>query len=1384
MKTFEEKNNMNKKELKIEEKIEELRKFCEENKELPRSDTRLYQSLMHFKRKGDIRSVELYKKYKKVPTIHTLNFSDVVKFCETHHRLPNSSGANKVERALERIYLKNKEMPEAINLLKKFGRTKGKYLNISDFVEFCKTNNRLPKNMAGECGLFSFWMNNRDNTEIQDIERRFGKRQLIIVPFETLEEFCRKTGRLPISTKEDEKKLYKSYLHGRNRGDSRYIKLGEIYPNNKIGRCHTYEEAEKFCREYNRLPIGNKNNEEKSLYSYMSYHKEEERFSELFKKYKRKDVVPARSFEELEKFCKKHNRRPSGEIREEKGMYAFFLRGCKRGDPKFLKIKEEYPGKIKEKPNYTFEDLGKFCKENNRMPQLEVPEETLLYGFYYRNRHNERFIKLRKLYGKAVYCFDDLVDFCKKKNRLPKSIDKEQGLYVYFKTNLKRGKQEFIDLFNTHFKPSLTISEKIQNFYNQFGRFPKESSIIEEEKVLGEKLIKNPDKALNGVRVTLAPIVYQDFEQFTMAQQCEILSILGLPQQFIDEACEGRKKKATTKTLKDVFKNHGAELVESKDKKEQVSKSITEIGRIKRFSVIMAEYKADPHSPYLINESLNGLWDTIITESKYDSTSTYNELVSDTEQTEFFNIIKNQLVEEYKKAIEYIPSREYSGKYNPDLMQRLCIIRLRKKKYYANWSKTGTGKTLQSLLSSLDIDSKITLYILPNSTVSDKAGTKKKDGAIKEFVPNSNVIIYNGSTSLKSIIPSKRNYILVNYDKLSRVRFLRPLEDLAKEGKIDFICVDEVQMAKSRGDKAASNRNKALLALRRLAEDYNPNLYVLGLTATPVINNLYEVKTLCEIITGKSLGDDGLFSGNTISFAAAQTAHKYIVNYGFRYNYDYSKEIAEKETIIPIRGGKDLYNRINEINDKFKNLGKSRRGMAGIKELEDSQIILKLEACKHLIKPGVVIYTQYVGGEKENNTITIINRWLRQNGLESVLYTGQMNDLTEDEETGEQIKIRDEELQRFIGDPEKGIIGTNKTKVLIASSVLRTGVDGLQKVSNTIIMLSLPWTYADYEQLKGRFIRRNSNFNEVNIYIPTVSLKLTTGEWSWDKSKWEILQYKKDLSDLIIYGNYCDSNILRIAQTETERSLIEKALSQIDAPLEIYSEEIHPDIDYREVKRRLGNPKPYRRPKGSCIIHIHKRYDTMDTIEIEGDMAAPERRGSMIDYWIDQDKIVGKKGYVDSNTETAGLINDIYGGPDKKVADLGCGPHDPLRKLVTNCEEFFSCTFEPEEVTLPLDVVRCDSTRLNMVEDKYFDVVNHTNSHWGTNLNDYVLEDYRILKDDGVLIITSVCPPRKNKYKIIANAYLESGLWEYLVEPVRFGGKSGMTRGIFKKKGI
>ena len=846
-------------------------------------------------------------------------------------------------------------------------------------------------------------------------------------------------------------------------------------------------ELEKFCEENNRMPI-QKRREEKPLYKLYLKHKDEPEFVELKEKYCK---VRTHSISELRKFCEENGRMPRCNKANEGGLCNFYLRH--KDESEFVELKEKYSRtKV-----YTIDDLRKFCEETGQMPGKDKRQG--LYDFYLRHKEEPEFIELKKKYSRAlIYTIDDLCKFCEENGRMPILAQPgEGGLYEFYRRHADE--PEFIKIRDQYGIRSRSLNRKIQEFFDRYGRLPKESSMIEEERVLGEELRKDPNRALKGTKIIAPSLVMKDFEQFSVAQQYEVMAFFGIPMSFMDEACIGRKKKATTEALEEVFRAHGAEL-EVKEDERKVS-SRTQIGQIKRFSTFMSEYHADPNNPYLINESLNNLWDTIIKESKQGSTKTYDELVSDEETTEFFNIVRTQLVKEYKQVSEYKPGPEYSGKHKPDLMQKLCILRLREKKSYANWSKTGTGKTLQALLSSLDIDSKITLYILPNSTIADKAGSGKRIGAIKEFIPNSNVIIYkDGKSLMKEIKEDRRNYILVNYDKLSRSHFYEGLEELAKTKKIDFICIDEIQLAKSRGDQAASLRNRALLSLRKLAEDYNKNLYVLGLTATPVINNLYEIKTLCEIITGKDLGDDELFTGNSVSFAAAQTAHKYIVNCGFRYNHDYSSEITENEEVIPIRGGQNLYNRINDI---FKDFKKSRKGMIGIKELEDSQIILKLEDCKRrgLIKPGVTIYTPYVGGVGEENTISIINGWLRKNNLESILYTGQGRDLIMDEETGERITVRDSELQKFIGDSEKGISGTHEYKILVASSVLKTGIDGLQEVSNTIIMLGLPWTYADYEQLKGRLVRKNSNFNKVNIYIPMVSLMLTTGEWSWDKAK-------------------------------------------------------------------------------------------------------------------------------------------------------------------------------------------------------------------------------------------------------------------------------------------
>ncbi len=73
--------------------------------------------------------------------------------------------------------------------------------------------------------------------------------------------------------------------------------------------------------------------------------------------------------------------------------------------------------------------------------------------------------------------------------------------------------------------------------------------------------------------------------------------------------------------------------------------------------------------------------------------------------------------------------------------------------------------------------------------------------------------------------------------------------------------------------------------------------------------------------------------------------------------------------------------------------------------------------------------------------------------------------------------------------------------VLIASSRIGTGVNGLQYVCNKLIINSLPWTNAEYEQLIGRLYRQGSRFDQVRVIIP-VTFAMVNGErWSYCESQ-------------------------------------------------------------------------------------------------------------------------------------------------------------------------------------------------------------------------------------------------------------------------------------------
>ena len=71
-------------------------------------------------------------------------------------------------------------------------------------------------------------------------------------------------------------------------------------------------------------------------------------------------------------------------------------------------------------------------------------------------------------------------------------------------------------------------------------------------------------------------------------------------------------------------------------------------------------------------------------------------------------------------------------------------------------------------------------------------------------------------------------------------------------------------------------------------EEKNPALYVLGMSATPVINNLYEGKTLLQLITGQSF--DEIETKSTMQ--NCMKFYQMLIRYGVRIRPGYAASLA------------------------------------------------------------------------------------------------------------------------------------------------------------------------------------------------------------------------------------------------------------------------------------------------------------------------------------------------------------------------------------------------------------------------------------------------------------------------------------------------------------
>jgi len=211
--------------------------------------------------------------------------------------------------------------------------------------------------------------------------------------------------------------------------------------------------------------------------------------------------------------------------------------------------------------------------------------------------------------------------------------------------------------------------------------------------------------------------------------------------------------------------------------------------------------------------------------------------------------VRAQFVTEYHAAAALQPPASWRHKYQPLLMQRLTALRVLRDRRVANWSGTGAGKTLSAVLAAGVLNARTTLVVCPNAVV---------EGWAKEI----NAAYPYAKVSQKSMLPNwdqvpgsadAPRFLVVNYEALQQHASRARADTMLARERIDFAVIDELHNVKQREQAANESRRKALLSdILAKAAERNPAMAVLAMTATPVLNDLHEARSLVELVTGQT----------------------------------------------------------------------------------------------------------------------------------------------------------------------------------------------------------------------------------------------------------------------------------------------------------------------------------------------------------------------------------------------------------------------------------------------------------------------------------------------------------------------------------------------------
>lgn len=628
---------------------------------------------------------------------------------------------------------------------------------------------------------------------------------------------------------------------------------------------------------------------------------------------------------------------------------------------------------------------------------------------------------------------------------------------------------------------------------------------------------------------------------------------------------------------------------------------------------------------------------------------------NNTETNKFITEVRETFLREYEGACSIKIPDGYSFKFQPNLMQRLIAYRVKEYKRQGNWSGTGAGKTLSAILATRVVGAKRSVIVCPNAVVKNWAKN------IRETFPDS--VVYEKIFELEPE-DADHVYVILNYEKFQQASSEGEINQFLKKNKIDFIVIDEIHYSKQRFSETMSQRKKMVAALITNASNRNDDLRVLGLSATPVINTLYEGISLLELISGIDYSDLSTHP----SVPNCMSLYQKLATIGIRWMPEYKQTLNEEKIEIDC----------SEFIDEIEALGNKHTML----DLEKILLKAKLPEIKKRLKPKTVLYTHYV-----DEIDMTLKEEIEKEGFSVGFYTG-------DDKSG---------FEGFV----RGNID-----ILIGSSSVGTGVDELQNVSDRLIMVILPWTNAEYEQIRGRVYRQGQKSDNVEIILPITYAEVNGERWSWCESKWKRIQFKKSIADACVDGVVPEGHLRSPAQAyqdclkwlkrieSGEINTIERQKILIPITDKVIQKNIRKYGDFSQMNR---------------VINQRASQKTQDLFSKN-----PEE-------WEQYHALYREARKEWKIVPYEEIVKWCKARPHLVIGDFGCG-EAKISELLENTVYSF------DHVAINNSVIAGDMSHVPL-DNETLDTAIFSLSLMGSNFMDYIIEARRCLKLDGNIFI-------------------------------------------------